>query len=293
MTTVGLLSPGELGTVLARILRARDLRVVATLTERSARTRALSRDAGVEDLPSLADLARVAGLVISVARPGHAEAIADDYLAAGGNAVRGRTFVDMNSISPATAGRIAARMARAGVDFVDAALVGPATRVGVDATLYFSGRSAEAIARLFGPTVKTNVLGARGDEASALKMLLGGLNKGLASVFIELAAAAARMDMLPLLLREYRENYPGPAALVERMVPTYARHAARRGEELGEVEAMVQTLGLDPAMVRSARLSTEALSHLSFPPDASLAEFVNRVAEADRETDPLIEAARA
>ena len=90
---------------------------------------------------------------------------------------------------------------------------------------------------------------------------------------------------------------PHPIAndpLVERMDPTYARHAGRRAEELGEVETMIETLGLEASFVRSARMLTETLSRLDVAPEASTIELVRRVeAGSPRILDQLKAAAGA
>ena len=53
----------------------------------------------------------------------------------------------------------------------------------------------------------------------------------------------------PGALAAYRASYPGIMELVDRTLPTYPRHAARRGQEMAEVEKTLAGLGLCPTVV--------------------------------------------
>ena len=66
INTVAILSPGDLGHAVGRLLREHELRVVTCLTGRSERTRALSQQAGIADVPDLNDLVQQSDLVMSI-----------------------------------------------------------------------------------------------------------------------------------------------------------------------------------------------------------------------------------
>ena len=70
-----------------------------------------------------------------------------------------------------------------------------------------------------------------------MKMLLAGISKGTCGLFLELAVLADRREMLPELIEATNRIYPGIGQLVERMLPTYAVHAARRADEMRELES--------------------------------------------------------
>src|SRR4051794_15328250 len=99
LATVGLISPGELGSALAQVLRSRGMPVLATLEGRSMRTRELSLSAGIREVPSLPDLIKSSDIVISAVHPGAAEEVAAGYLAAAREVPAGQVFMDVNSIS--------------------------------------------------------------------------------------------------------------------------------------------------------------------------------------------------
>jgi hypothetical protein len=84
-------------------------------------------------------------------------------------------------------------------------------------------------------------------------MLLSGLSKGVVALFVELALAARQAGVQDTLLTAYQASYPGIMDLVERSLPTFPRHAARRGTEMQEVEATLTDVGLCPTVLPGIR----------------------------------------
>jgi hypothetical protein len=119
--------------------------------------------------------------------------------------------------------------------------------------VYLSGAAAGLVADLFGGLMRVQVLGELPGQASALRMLLSGLTKGVVALFVELAVAARQAGVQDTLLAAYQASYPGVMELVERSLPTFPRHAARRGTELQEVEATLADLGLCPVVLPGIR----------------------------------------
>ena len=64
--TVAILSPGDMGHAVGRLLREHELRVETCLAGRSARTRMLSEQAGIIDVPNLERLVENADVVLSI-----------------------------------------------------------------------------------------------------------------------------------------------------------------------------------------------------------------------------------
>src|SRR5207253_11253221 len=136
---------------------------------------------------------------------------------------------------PDTAKRIAALFADSGMNFVDGAVHGMAGQLHSRGTLYLAGKAAENVAALFENLLRVKVLGDAPGQASAFKMMISGLNKGVVALVLEMALAARQAGFLDDLLVCYRDAYPGIMGLVDRLLPTYPEHARRRGDELKEV----------------------------------------------------------
>jgi 3-hydroxyisobutyrate dehydrogenase-like beta-hydroxyacid dehydrogenase len=258
-TTVGIVYPGELGSTLGRLLVQSGVPVIVTTEGRGLRTQQLAERAGLVILPRLRDVAERADVVLSVVPPAAARAVAEGYLANCSRDGRPRIYADLNSISPDTARQVEKGVREAGLDFVDGAVHGLASRLPERGTLYLSGRAAPALAGLLGRAVRVRVLGDAGGQASAFKMMISGLAKGVVALFVEMSVTAQRAGLLAELLTCYREAYPEIMALVDRMLPTYPRHASRRAEEARQVEQTIRALGMRPWLARGTREVAEQL----------------------------------
>ena len=146
MTVVGVVSPGAMGSAVGRAWRDGGARVVATVTGRSERTRALAE--GLELLPALADVVASSDIVVSICPPGEAVAVARSVLQAAQDASRRPLFADLNAISPTVVADIAALVGSAGLDLVDGSISGGPPRPGGSTTLYLSGERADQLAML-------------------------------------------------------------------------------------------------------------------------------------------------
>jgi 3-hydroxyisobutyrate dehydrogenase-like beta-hydroxyacid dehydrogenase len=263
---VGILYPGEMGSALGRLLAQNGCRVVTTLEGRGPRTVRLCQEAGLRIVGTLTEVVREADILFSAVTPGAAMSVAE-RCAALGQEKHHLLFVDLNSISPMTATAIGTVLASAGIEFVDGAVHGLASLLPGRGTLYLSGPSAVRVAELFGPPLRVRVLGSKPGQASAFKMLISGLAKGVVAVFVEMGLAGRRAGLLEELLTCYHAAYPDIMALVERMLPTYPQHAGRRAEELREVEETLTALGLRSCLVRASRELTAGLARLELNED--------------------------
>ena len=91
---------------------------------------------------------------------------------------------------------------------MDAAVNGLAHNAASSGTLFLSGPRAAEVARLFAGTMRVQELGSEPGSASAMKMLLGGLSKGLCALFLELALLAREQGMLGRCWRRAAESTP-------------------------------------------------------------------------------------
>ena len=265
--TLGLLYPGEMGCALAAALAARGAHLVTTLQGRSRRSAARCRAAGITEVNSLADVVRAADVVISAVPPAAAEAVAEQYAELAHLAPPRALFVDANSVRPELVEALAVKLARRGIGFVDAAVNGLAGNLTSGATLFLSGPRAAEVVDLFDGTVAVRLLGEEVGRASAIKMLLSGVSKGACALLLEVYLLAERRGMLDEAVEAMAGIYPGLAALAERMLPTYARHAVRRAQEMREVEATARSSGLEPCVLEAVADVHHALAAISLDAD--------------------------
>jgi 3-hydroxyisobutyrate dehydrogenase-like beta-hydroxyacid dehydrogenase len=246
MTTVGIVSPGAMGSALGATLTHGGVRVVATVAGRSSRTGGLAERAGLEVVPHLEALVSASDLVLSVVPPELAEAVAGDVARAAADAGAAPLYADLNAIAPATALRIEELAAGHGLDLVDGSISGPppwrpGTRV------YLSGRRARELAEL--PwDVDAIVVGDAVGTASAVKMSTASVYKGTTALLAHALLAAAGNDVLEHVLDDLRAGAPELVANVERRLALGAVKSGRYVGEMREIAATQQAAGLTPAL---------------------------------------------
>jgi len=272
-TTIGILYPGEMGSTFAKLLAANGFRVVTTLEGRSSRTACLCRDAGLRALDSLADVLERSDIVMSFVPPGAALSVARNVAKVRKGGSRQLLYVDANSISPGTASKISEVLGLEHVDFVDASIRGLASQIGQAGILYLSGARAEELSNRLRTVVRVKVVGDAPGQASALKMVLSGLPKGLIGLFSETMLFAREMRFLDEALEVCKEFYPGVMEVVARILPTYPQHAARRSEELWELEETMSLEGVAPRVVGAVREVTSKLAEVDWPKNTDFQQW--------------------
>ena len=251
--TVAIMSPGDMGHALGRVLRESGLRVITCLRGRSARTAALAGAAGIEDVADDETLVREAGVLLSVLVPAEAQRLAERVAAALRVTGADLLFVECNAIAPQTVRAIAQVVAAAGARVVDAGIIGGPPRPGTPGPrLYASGEHAEEFAQLRRHGLDVRVIGPETGQASGLKMCYAALTKGLTALATELLVAGRVLRLDEPLMAELRASQPALLGWIERGVPGMPPKAYRWVGEMEEIAATFGALGLPPQIHEGA-----------------------------------------
>ena len=168
--TVGILSPGDMGSATGRVLHEHGLDVVTCLEGRSEATRLRAQEAGFRIGASLDDIVDEADLLLSILVPSEAVAVADrvaDRLRARGSSL---VYADFNAVAPQTAKRIDAIISGAGSRSVDGGIIG-GPPPGGRTRFYCSGQDVGAVMELGGFGLDVRRVGPGVGQASGLKMV--------------------------------------------------------------------------------------------------------------------------
>ncbi|MEV6630953.1 DUF1932 domain-containing protein [Actinoplanes sp. NPDC051470] len=241
MTTVGLVSPGYMGSGIGWALRQGGARVVATVAERSARTRRLADEAGLELVPTLSDVVADADVVLSITPPGRSLAAAG-AIAAALKATSSRAIVaDLNAVSPTTMTAVAHELSPAPV--VDGAISGAPPNVRPGARIFLSGEHAAAIADLpWSGQVQPIIVGAEVGAASATKMCTASVYKGLGALLTQAIRTAGHHGVLDAVVADLSRNDVADLA----GVVSSATKAHRFVDEMHEIATTQSAAGLTP-----------------------------------------------
>jgi len=258
--TIALLSPGEMGTQVGRLLHEAGNSVVTCTAGRSEQSRARAQAAGFTALPDLDAVAREADLIICVVPSLSAEPLAGVVADAVARARTRPIYVDANSIGPETARRIGHRVEAAGARFVDGSIIGNANGLPRRGTVYLSGPAAAEVAELIDPPLHTESIGTDPGQASGFKVLYAGLTKGLSALGVELLAGAERLGLREPLLAKYEESYPNVRSFFDSTLPGLPERSRRRAEEMSELSDTLEGIGLTANMAHAAQTTLEQLA---------------------------------
>jgi 3-hydroxyisobutyrate dehydrogenase-like beta-hydroxyacid dehydrogenase len=249
---VGLMTPGDMGQAVAMQFKAGGFNVCTALDQRSDRSRALAREAGLADLGSISRLIAECDVVLSVMNPGSAL----DFAARAADALRAtgsHTLVaDCNATSPDTVREIATLIEEAGGRFLDGGIVGPPPRGKAKTTLYVSGPGAVDLEQLAGPQVAVRVVSERIGDASALKMCYGALNKGTQALWLEVLIAAQRLGISALLEEQLQQSQATLYAWALGQFPRMPPKAYRWVPEMNEIAKTLGSAGITPKVFQGA-----------------------------------------
>ena len=263
---LGLLHPGAMGASLGAALLHNADAVLWASAGRSAQTRARADEAGLTEVPDLPALVARARSIVSICPPHAAEDVARqvaEHADAGLD-----LYIDANAVSPATVDRIAELLGPTRV--VDAAVVGaPAWKPGT--VLFLSGPRADDAAALFADSVlDVRVIGDRLGQASMAKACFALQSKALPTIWLALAEAARRYDVLDpvrAVLAEDGIDLDEQTARIERRA---APKAWRWAGEMDEAADALAALGLPDGWSRAAAETYRRLADAQNPASTSL-----------------------
>ena len=272
--TIGLLHPGEMGSVLGMLLSRRGERVLWTSAGRSAATRSRAAAAGLEDVGTLRDLVQRSEVILSICPPHAAVEVARQVAAERFAGI----YADLNAVSPDTARAIGRVVEEAHARFIDGGIVGPPPATPGTTRLYLTGPEADQLASLFRdsamePIVLDGPIGA----ASALKVAYAAYTKGTAALLLAIRALAIREGVDAALRQEWARSQPELANRSDKALGGSVRKAWRFVGEMEENAATFAAAGLPDGFSAAA---AEVYRRLNGYKDATALPPVAEIAAA-------------
>ena len=275
--SIGILSPGDMGSGVGRVLHATGLDVLGALEGRSQLTRDRAIEAGFRDAGNVDGLVSQADIVLSILVPSEAGAVAEQVAGAMERTGAKPVFVECNAIAPQTVRTIEQTIAAAGATFVDAGIIGgPPRAPGGNTRFYCSGPDTSAFEALNEHGLDVRVVGREIGQASGLKMVYAASTKGTTALWTELLTAARALRLEGTLLAEFGEGH-SLARQQMNGIPSMPRRARRWVGEMEEIASTFSALGLTPNIL------TGAADMYRFVADTPLAE------QTSRDPDPTLD----
>jgi 3-hydroxyisobutyrate dehydrogenase-like beta-hydroxyacid dehydrogenase len=246
--TVGIVSPGAMGSAVGSAYAAAGHRVVATVVGRSDRTARLAAQAGLELVTDLDTVVTDSALVLSIVPPDQAVATAEAVAAAAGRTGARPLVSDWNAISPATARDVERILREAGLELVDGSISGGPPRADYTTRVYCSGPTAEALATESPAWIDARVVGAQVGLASAVKMCTASMYKGSTALLTHALLTALAHGVLPQVLDDLHDSFPTQIDRAARSIAVSTTKAERFVGEMREIAATQAGAGLTPAL---------------------------------------------
>ena len=243
--TVGIMSPGDMGSGVGGILVRSGLRVITSLKGRSEASSTRAAEQGIVDVGSLDDVVASSDLMLSILVPSEALAFA---ASAAESIVRTNShvaFADCNAVSPATGVKIGKIITAAGGMFIDAGIIGGSPRTGAIPRFYASGEHAGILAELDGKGISVPVMRGAVGRASGLKMLYAALTKGTAALHASTLMAAKSLGLFDDLIHELEQSQSGTLTAMGR-VNSISAQAFRWIGEMEEIASTFEDAGVTP-----------------------------------------------
>ena len=264
LNTIAILSPGDMGHGVGKVLVDGGYRVITCLSGRSQRTMDLAASAGFLDVPSLEEMILQADLVMSILVPaeavGVARAVADAMRAAGAS----RPFVDCNAVSPRSASVMASIIGEAGGDYIDGGIIGGSPAGGAVPRLYTSGPRSGLMDELDSNGIIVKNLGPSIDRASGMKMCYASMTKGTNALRVAMLTAADSLGLYDELVKELASSQSGPLSAMESAIPGLPANAGRWIGEMEEIAATFEAVGVTPGFHQGAAEIFRLLDSTSF-----------------------------
>jgi 3-hydroxyisobutyrate dehydrogenase-like beta-hydroxyacid dehydrogenase len=252
--TIGILSPGDMGSGFGLDLGARGWDVITCLAGRGEHTRSRAEAAGFHDVPDLETVVAEAELVLCILPPELAPAVARDVAGAMGRAGATPVYADCNAVSPDTTREIAKTITSAGAEYVDGGIVGHAPgKSDMPVRLFVSGPRTAPLIELGGGRIDVRECGLEIGAASAVKMCYASVSKGTNTLHTAALMAAERLGVGELVRAEFEYSAPGAFRQMNTMVPRLPVDAARWIGEMIEIIQTYESVGVTPNFHRGAR----------------------------------------
>ena len=246
LNTIAILSPGDMGHGVGKVLSESGYDVITCLADRSQRTKELAAAGGFRDVPTLEEMATQADLIMSILVPAQAVGVARAVAAALRSAGVSRPFADCNAVSPRTAALMQSIIEDAGGEYIDGGIIGGSPARGATPRIYTSGANAALMDELDGKGIGVINLGPSVGRASGIKMCYASMTKGTSALRVAMLTTAHSLGLYDELVAELSHSQQGALSAMESGIPGLPANAGRWIGEMEEIAATFDAAGVTP-----------------------------------------------
>ena len=234
---LGIMSMGDMGSGVAKILKQNNFNVITSLENRSKESAIRAQQNKITDVGTLENLVENSDVILSILVPSKALGFAKQIAPLIAKSNREKIFVDCNAISPQTTKEINIIIEKSNGLFIDGGIIGGSPRSGEKPRIYISGKHANKIEVLHSKDVEFIDMKSEIGAASGLKMTYAAITKGTAALYAASLMTADHFGLLEKLLDEISYSQPK----VFDSIKSVNSISAKAFRWIGEMEEIAET----------------------------------------------------
>ncbi|MFL2664951.1 MAG: NAD(P)-binding domain-containing protein [Dehalococcoidia bacterium] len=234
---LGIMSMGDMGSGVAKILKQNNFNVITSLENRSKESAIRAQQNKITDVGTLENLVENSDVILSILVPSKALGFAKQIAPLIAKSNREKIFVDCNAISPQTTKEINIIIEKSNGLFIDGGIIGGSPRSGEKPRIYISGKHANKIEVLHSKDVEFIDMKSEIGAASGLKMTYAAITKGTAALYAASLMTADHFGLLEKLLDEISYSQPR----VFDSIKSVNSISAKAFRWIGEMEEIAET----------------------------------------------------
>jgi len=205
---VTLISPGEMGSPIAKHIISNGIEVISPLNERSDKTKIRAKKNGIIDSGNLANSLKQTDIIVSILVPSDAKKLAEKIKEESTNLDRDVYFADLNAISPKTVENMEKILSGTKIKFIDGGIIGTPPTENKFPRIYVSGPHSKIFMKLNNMGMEVIDMGGNIGEASAMKMAYASITKGYSSLLIAAVMLSIKTNNFDSLMDELEYSQP-------------------------------------------------------------------------------------
>tara|TARA_B110000438_G_scaffold303471_1_gene365102 strand:+ start:2596 stop:3456 length:861 start_codon:yes stop_codon:yes gene_type:complete len=205
---ITLISPGEMGSPIAKYIISSGIKVISPLNSRSEETKKRSIKSGIEDSKTLIESMKQTDLIISILVPSEAENLCKEIANYSKEIDKEIYYADLNAISPKTVQDMKNILSNTKIKFIDGGIIGGPPTSDKFPRIYVSGIYSKIFMQL--NNLGMEVIDMSGDigDASAIKMAYASITKGYSSLLIAAVTLAIKTNNFDAFMDELEFSQP-------------------------------------------------------------------------------------
>ena len=203
-----LLSPGEMGSPIAKHIISKGIKVISPLDGRSESTKIRAKNNGIIDSKNLANSLKQTDIIVSILVPSDAKKLALQIKEESAGLDRDVYFADLNAISPKTVESMKDILSGTKINFIDGGIIGTPPIENKFPRIYVSGPHSKIFMQLNNMGMEVIDMGGNIGEASAMKMAYASITKGYSSLLIAAVMLSIKTNNFDSLMDELEYSQP-------------------------------------------------------------------------------------